>query len=145
LTYPRRLSHIVTRSDWATLLTTLYAAAQTVDDDEAHDRLTRALASNELLDELYGGLATALAEKRGPRTTEDEQLDKLSAAIQKRRGRVKAATITPALAAALVRVDLEAGIAPDAMRDMLRTPKGAGLLQSGFSQLMTHLVAELMR
>ncbi len=143
--YPKRLAHIVTRADWATLLTAIYADAQSVDDDEAHDRLTRALASNELLDELYTGLFVAVSAKQGPRTTEDALLDKLSGAIQKRRGRVKATNVSPSLAAALVRIDLEIGVAPDAMRDALLGPKGAPLLAAGFKELSNHLANELLK
>jgi hypothetical protein len=143
--FPKRLPHIVTRADWATLLTSTYAASQSVDDDEAHERLTRALGSDELLDDLNTCLAHALGGIQGPRTTDDELLDKLSAAIQKRRGRVRAAEVSPALAAALVRIDLEIGVAPDAMRDALRGPKGKALLEAGMTQLGSHLVKELIK
>jgi hypothetical protein len=143
--FPKRLPHIVTRADWATLLTSTYAESQSVDDEEAHERLTRALGSSELLDVLYTCLAKALGETQGPRTTDDELLDKLSAAIQKRRGRVRAAAVNPALAAALVRIDLEIGVAADAMRDALRSPKGKALLDAGLAQLGTHLVKELIK
>ena len=143
--FPRRLPHIVTRADWATLLTSTYAEAQSVDDDEAHDRLTRALGSPALLDDLYEALSKALTAQQGPRTTEDELLDKLSAAVQKRRGRVRAATVTTELAAALVWVNLEIGVAPEALRDTLSGPKGSALLKTGLGQLGAHVVKELIK
>lgn len=143
--YPRRLPHVLPRADLARVLAPTYAKAAQVDAEEAEDRLQRALAIQRLADELYGGIADALAEAKGPRTTEDDELDKLSAGLQKRRARVRAAELTPAVSAVLVSINLELGYAPEMMRDALRGEKGAALLRDGVRALGAHLVRELIR
>jgi hypothetical protein len=141
----RRLPHVVTRADLARLLTPTYADALSVDEDEAHERLTRALERSELVADLYEGLWLALESARGPRTTEDAQLDRLSKGIQARRRLVKPAPASPAISALLVRLNVELGIAPEQMRATLATDKGRALLHSGLRQLGAHLVKELIR
>jgi hypothetical protein len=127
------------------MLAPTYAKAAQVDPEEAEDRLLRALALQRIADETYSGISAALEEARGARTSEDEQLDKLSAGIQKRRNRVRAAELTPAVSAVLVSINLELGYAPEMMRDALRGEKGAALLQQGGRELGAHLVRELVR
>ncbi len=141
----RRLPHVLTRADLVTVLAPTYAEALTVDEDEARDRLARALASPSLLAEAYAALAGALREARGPRTTEDAAVDKLSAGVQARRGRVKAAPAGPALSAVLVRVNLEVGLAPEPMRQTLASEKGRAMLEAGWATLARHVVKDLLR
>lgn len=141
---PKRLPHIVTRADWATLLTSTYGEAQSVDDEEAAERLTRALGNPALLDELYEALAVALEEKAGG-APDDKLLDRFSKAIQKRRGRIRAATATTELSAMLVRIDLEIGIASEVLRPTLTSEKGMKLLSAGRAALANHLVRELLK
>jgi hypothetical protein len=143
--YPKRLPHVVTRTDWTYLLAPTYAAAQSIDEDIALERLQRAVQGEQLLGLLYSGLGAALSKARGPRTTEDEFIDKLSAGVEKRRARVKAMPGSPSLSAALVRIDLEIGHAPEMMRDALGTPKGATLMQKGFEDLGAFLLKELVK
>ncbi|GAC1347868.1 MAG: hypothetical protein NVSMB23_27810 [Myxococcales bacterium] len=143
--FSKRLPHILTRTDLATLLTATYAAALDVDAEEAHERLTQVLASAVLQGELLDCVSSALRDWQGPRTTDDALIDKLSKAIQTRRGRVRAAPSSPAVSAVLVRVDLEAGIAPEMMRATLETEKGRALLASGLKTLGTHLLKELLK
>jgi hypothetical protein len=144
VTIPKRLPHIVTRSDWTALLTSTYGEAQSVDDDEAAERITRALGNPELLEELYQALAVALEEKQGG-APDDKLLDRFSKAIQKRRGRVRAAAATTELSAMLVRIDLEIGIAPESLRPTLTSEKGTKLLAAGRAALASHLVKELLK
>jgi hypothetical protein len=96
-------------------------------------------------DELYDGISAALSDVKGPRTSEDAVMDKLSKGVQARRGRVKAAPATPGLSAVLVRINLELGLAPDQMRAMLATEKGQALLDDGLRALGAHLAKELLR
>ncbi len=110
-----RLPHVVTRGDLVALLAPTYAKARAVDDEEARERLTRALAVPAALDELYRGLSAALASARGPRTTEDAVVDRISANVAARRSRAKAVEATPAISAVLIRLDL--GDRPRAGRD----------------------------
>ena len=72
-------------------------------------------------------------------------MDKLSAGIGSRRHRVKPDRVTAAVSAALVWMDLEAGVAPEMMRNALETPKGRALLGDGLREIGQHLVKELVR
>jgi hypothetical protein len=143
--FSRRLPHLLTRADLAVLVAPTYAQALSVDEDEARERLEQVLGKSEVADDLYRGLSAALEAAKGPRTTEDALMDKLSAGVQARRARVKAAPATPALSAVMVRLDLEIGLAPEPMRAMLATPRGRALLEEGLRGLGTHLVKELLR
>jgi hypothetical protein len=142
---PRRLPHVVTRADLAVLLAPTYAEALSVDEDEAHARVARALERPDVLADVYRGLAGALDEVRGPRTTEDALLDKLSKRVQARRGRAKAAPSSPGLSAVLVRLNLELGLAPEPMRGTLEGEKGRALLEAGLLGLGRHLLKDLLR
>ena len=141
--FSRRLPHVLTRADLAALVAPTYARALSVDEEEAHGRLRRALERPGVAEDLYRGLSAALAEAKGPRTSVDAVIDKLSAAVQARRWRVKAAPATPALSAVLVRLNLEIGLAPEPMRATLAAGKGRELLEEGLRQLGEHLVKEL--
>jgi hypothetical protein len=143
--FSRRLPHVVTRADLAVLLSPTYAAAQRVDEEVAQDRLQTALANDALLAQLYEGLSEALREYRGPRTTEDALVDKLSHGVEGRRAKVRPASLTAAVSAVLVSIDLAAGIAPEMMRRTLDTEKGRALLGEGLKQLGVHLLKELLR
>ena len=141
----RRLPHVLTVRDLVTILVPTYSEALSVDEDEARDRLSHALAIPALAAEAYAALAAALHEVRGVRTSQDAVVDQLSAGVQARRGRVKAAPSTPAISAVLVRVNLEIGAAPEQMRQTLATEKGRAMLDAGWKALATHLVKDLLR
>jgi hypothetical protein len=143
--FSRRLLHVVTRKDLALLIAPTYAASASVDFDEAHERMERAVSSQRIVDQLYAGLSAALAERKGPRTSEDALIDDLSAGVQKRRSRVKAAALTPAISAVLVLLNIELGYAPEMMRGALQTAKGKALLDEGLRGLGAHLIAELIK
>jgi hypothetical protein len=143
--FSRRLPHVVTRADLGRILLETYVDAMAVDDEEALERLARALDRPELLEALYRGLSVALAEAQGERTTEDQLMDKLAKGVQKRRSRVKAAPSHPAIAAVLVRINLELGLAPEQMRGTLQTEKGRALLEDGLARLGKHVVADLLK
>jgi hypothetical protein len=141
----RRLSHILPRSAVAGLLTPTYAASLDVDEDEARERLERALAHAETLDAIHRGVAAALGEVRGPRTQEDAQLDRLSAALAARGSRVRAVPSTPGVAAVMVWLNLSIGMAPESMRQTLASPRGAAMLEAGLREVGASLVRDLLR
>lgn len=143
--FSRRLLHVLTLSDLATILTPTYAEAMSVEDEEAHERLVRALGRTRVADDVYDGISAALEGIQGARTSEDALMDKLSRGVQKRRAKVKAATGTPALAAVLVRINLEIGLAPEQMRATLETEKGRAVLAAGLGELGAHVVKELLK
>lgn len=142
--FSTRLPHLVTRSDLATLLTPTYGAGQSVDDDESHDRLTRALADPSLLDDLYRSLEEALAAHLGPRTDEDALLDKLAKRVALRKGRVKPADVSK-VAALLVRINLLLGLAPERMREVMESNRGRESQSEALRVMGSHLVQELLR
>lgn len=143
--FSRRLPHVVTRADLVLLLAPTYASARGVDEEEASERLARALAIPAALDDVYRGISEALAGAQGPRTAEDALMDRLSAGVVARRARAKAAAATPAVSAALVRLDVEIGHAPEGMRATLASPRGRALLDEGLRALGAHLVKELLK
>lgn len=143
--FSRRLPHVLPRADLVRTLAPTYAKARGVDEEEASERLARALAAPAALDDVYRGISGALRDVQGPRTGEDALVDKLSAGVVARRARVKAADATAAVSAALVRLDLEIGLAPEAMRATLATPRGSALLDEGLRALGAHLVKELLK
>jgi hypothetical protein len=140
-----RLPAVVTRADLAWLVTPTYAEALSVEDDEAHERLERALQHPELVDDLLWGISEALPDKQGARTTPDQLVDKLSKALHARRGKVTAAAAGPAVSAVLVRINVELGLAAEPMRMTLQTDKGQKLLDDGLRKLGVHLVNELLK
>ncbi|MGE5048757.1 MAG: hypothetical protein ACM3PC_09330 [Deltaproteobacteria bacterium] len=143
--FSRRLLHVVTRKDLALLLAPTYAQSASVDFDEAHERMERAVGTQRIVDALYQGLSDALYARQGARTGEDELIDKLSAGVQKRRSKVKAAQLTPAISAVMVMLNLDLGYAPEMMRNALAEPKGQKLLQEGLAKLGEHLLKELIK
>ena len=94
---------------------------------------------------LPGPVSDALYARQGARTAEDKLIDKLSAGVQKRRSRVKAAPLTPAISAVMVMLNLDLGYAPEMMRNALAEPKGQKLLQEGLQEIGAHLLKELIR
>jgi hypothetical protein len=143
--FSRRLPHVLTDRDLVLLLAPTYAAARDVDFEEAADRLRRALAAPGALDDLYRGLSAALRDVQGARTSEDALMDKLSAGVAARRSRAKPAAANAAISAVLVRLDLEIGLAADAMRATLATPRAKALLDEGLRALGAHLVKDLLK
>ncbi len=140
-----RVPHLFPPRTLATLLTSTYAEAANVDDDEAYARLTQALAARSLVDEIQEGISRALQAKQGPRTAPDKLLDSVSAGLAQRRGNLRPAPATADLAAVLVRIHLEIGLAPEPMRATLASGPGAAALERGWTALGTHLVKELLR
>jgi hypothetical protein len=140
-----RLPHVLPRKDLVTVLAPTSAAARGVDEEEAADRLAQALAVPAALDDVYRGISAALADAQGPRTTGDALVDRLSQGVLARRARVKPLAATPAVAAVLVRLDLEIGLAAEAMRATLETPKARALLDDGLRAIGAHLLKELAR
>ncbi len=143
--FSRRLPHVLSRADLAVLLAPTYAQALSVDEEEALERVTRALERPAVADDLYRGISEALRQAKGPRTSEDDLMDRLSRGVQARRRRARAAPSSGALSAVMVRLNLELGLAPEQMRATLESDKGRALLEEGLRALGEHLVKELLR
>lgn len=143
--FARRLPHIVTRAHLATMLAPTYAEALSVDEEEAHERLTRAVEDPDVQADLYWAIEEGLAAERGPRTEPDALLDRLSKAVEKRRGKVRALAASPAVSAVLIGVNLAIGLAPESMRATLDSDKGRAIADEGLRALGKHLVKELLK
>ena len=140
---PSRIPHILPVRELVRLLLPTYAEASSVDDAEAQDRLERSLASAELRDDLHRAFERSLAQKRGPRTTEDQQLDRLSRGLAKHHV-FKALPATPPVAAVMVAINLAAGLG-EGLSAALATGKGRALYQRGLEEISGELVDELLR
>ena len=140
-----RIPHLFPPRTLARLLTPTYAAAMAVDEEEAHGRLVQALAAPALVEALHRGISAAIDRAQGPRTPLDRLLDRMSRGLEKRGGSLRAAEGGAAVAAVLVRVNLELGLAPEPMRATLATPRGSAALEEGLASLGAHLVKELLR
>jgi hypothetical protein len=142
---PRRLPHVLTRADLAGLLASTYARSSGVDEELARERLEQALGvPGPLLGDLYEAIA-AMAAERGPRQTEDEQLDRMGKHIPRRLRRPRPAPESPSIAAVFVQVDLALGLAPERMQAMLDSEKGRSLLAQGLTAIAAHVTSELLR
>jgi len=141
----RRLPHVLPRAELALLLAPTYAESLSVDEEEARERVERALERPEVLARLHQGIAVALEAARGPRTDEDAQLDKLSKGLQARRARVKAVPATPGVSAVMVWLNLAIGLAPESMRETLAGRPGAAMLEAGLREVGASLVKDLVR
>ena len=142
--FSRRLLHVLTPADLAVLITPTYAEAVGVDADEALERLQAAVRQPAIADDLYRSVSTALSAAQGSRS-EDELMDRLSKGVQRRLGKMKALPATPALSAFMVRVNVELGHAPAALKATLETDKGRALLGEGLDALAQHLVERLLK
>ena len=145
MTFSPRIPHLFPRKTLARVLAPTYAAAMSVDEEEAHGRLLQALDAPGVIHALLRGVSAALEQKQGPRTPADKLLDKLSKGIEKHGGHVRPAEASPGVSAVLVRLNLELGLAPEPMRATLATPRGAAALEQGLAALGAHLVKELLR
>ncbi len=144
MSYPPRLSHLATRAVVVAKLAPTYAAAHHVDEEEAAERLGRALQGS-LLTQL---LETAWAEMKGKakRLNDDGLLEKVATTLKDRPQRPgKRVEPTPALSAFLLWVDLEAGTASDAARRALESEEGRKRVQEGLSVVGALLAAELTK
>ncbi|HUK66257.1 MAG TPA: hypothetical protein VLV17_05470 [Anaeromyxobacteraceae bacterium] len=140
-----RLSHLFPSKTLARLIAATYAQGMQVDEEEAHERLLEALAAPAAVTDVLRGIAAALGTRVGPRASPDSLLDRLSARLGPSGGRVRAAKATPAMAAVLVRLNLEIGLSPETMRATLAGGKGAQALEEGLNELGAHIVKELLR
>ncbi|MBU8896229.1 hypothetical protein DRW03_06455 [Corallococcus sp. H22C18031201] len=142
--YPPRLAHLATRAVVVAKLAPTFATAHHIDDEEAAQRLSSALAGR-LLPAL---LDSAWSAMRGTakRLNDDGLLEKVAATLgdrPMRPGRV--ATLSPAWSAFLVVADLEAGTASEAARRVMETDAGRQRADEGLAEAGRFLAKELTR
>jgi hypothetical protein len=146
--FPPRLGHLATRRVVAAKLWPTFAEMHDIDEQEALQRLERALAGR-LWEDLLEATWSALLEKnknRKKRLDEDALLEKVAGALKERPFRAgRVAKPTPALSAFLVLADLEAGTLSDAARRALETPAGRQRTTEGLAEAGRFLADELTR
>ncbi|HZI15305.1 MAG TPA: hypothetical protein VE153_33340 [Myxococcus sp.] len=144
MSYPPRLSHLATRAVVVAKLVPTYAQAHSIDEEEAAQRLSGALAGR-MLPELLEATWSAM-RGTAKRLTDDGLLEKVATTLGERPlrpGRV--APLSPAWSAFLVLTDLAAGTASDAARRVMETDEGRRRGAEGLAEAGRFLAAELTR
>lgn len=144
MSYPPRLAHLATRAVVVAKLMPTYARAHNIDEEEASQRLSSALAGRmlpALLDSAWSAIRGS-----AKRLTDDGLLEKVAATLSERPlrpGRV--ATLNPSWSAFLILADLEVGTASDAARRVMETDEGRRRGDEGLAEVGRFLAAELTR
>ena len=144
MSYPPRLGHLITRAVMAARFRPTFAASHEIDEDEAQDRLERALRGG-LWELLLESTWFALTDKKRQVDT-DDVLNRIAKTLKDRPlrpGRV--ATLNPEFSAFLVVIDLEAGTASDAARKVLDSPQGEQMKKLGLAHAGRFLANELVK
>lgn len=142
--YPPRLGHLATRPVVVSRLVRTYAEAHTLDDEEAQQRLERALSGRLYEDLLAATWAVLTAEAK--RLDEAGLLEKIAGTLTDRPlRRSKAATVNAQWSAFMLLADLEAGTASEAARRALETDEARKRLSAGLEEAGRYLAKELTR
>lgn len=142
--YPPRLGHLATRPVVVNRLVPTYAKAHTIDEQEASERLGRALAGSLWEDVLA---ATWEAMKgRVKRLDEERLLEKVSATLEERPLRYgRVVEVTPTWGAFMMLLDLEIGTAGDAARRVMESEQGRKMISAGLAEAGLFLATELTK
>lgn len=144
MSYPPRLAHLATRAVVVAKLMPTYARAHNIDEEEASQRLSTALAGR-LLTALLDATWTAM-RGTAKRLTDDGLLEKVATTLGDRPLRPgRAAPSNPAWSAFLILLDLEVGTASDAARRVMETDEGRRRGDEGMAEVGRFLAAELTR
>ena len=144
MSYPPRLGHLVTRAVMAARLRPTFAGSHEIDEEEAQERLERAL-SGRLWELLLETTWDALNDKKR-KSDPDAVLERVAGTLKDRPlkpGRI--AKQNPAFSAFLVLIDLEAGTASDAARKVLESAQGEAMKQQGLAEAGRFLANELVK
>jgi hypothetical protein len=142
--YPPRLGHLATRQVVVSRLVLTYAQAHQLDDEEAQERLQRALAGR-LYEDLLAATWDALLGGT-KRLDEAGLLEKVATALKDRPfRRSKAAAVNAQWSAFLLLADLEAGTATEAARRALENDDARARLSAGLTEAGRYLAKELTK
>lgn len=142
--YPPRLSHLATRAVLVAKLRPSFAAAHTLSDEEAAERLGQAL-SGPFWAEL---LSAAWSEMKvlKPRLSEGELLDRVAQTLAQRPLRPgRKVALNAAWSAFFVLADLRANVVSDAARRVMESAQGSKMAQAGLTEAGRYLAGELLR
>ncbi|MCP3144419.1 hypothetical protein [Pyxidicoccus xibeiensis] len=144
MSYPPRLAHLATRAVVVAKLMPTYARAHNIDEEEASQRLSAALAGRMLTSLLEATWTAMLGGTK--RLKEEGLLEKVATTLGDRPLRPgRPATVTPAWSAFLILLDLEVGTASDAARRVMETDEGRRRGEAGMAEVGRYLAAELTR
>jgi hypothetical protein len=142
--YPPRLAHLATRAVVVAKLIPTYAAAHSVDDEEARARLEVSL-TGPLLEDLLAATWEALLHG-SKRLNDDGLLEKVAKSLQDRPLRAgRTVEPTTGWSAFLVLADLQAGTASEAARRLMETDAGQARARAGLAEVGAFLARELTR
>ncbi|SEU09823.1 hypothetical protein [Stigmatella erecta] len=142
--YPPRLGHLATRPVVVNRLVPTYAQAHQIDEQEAAQRLSRAI-SGHLWEDLLAATWKAL-QATLKRPDEDKLLEKVATTLQERPLRYgKAVETNPSWSAFMMMLDLEIGTAGDAARRVMETEQGRKMLGAGLEEAGRFLATELTK
>lgn len=145
MNYPPRLAHLATAKIVAAKLVPAFAKAHLIDEEEARERLERALPG-ALLEQLLDATWSAM-QASTRRFDETRLLDKIFDTLKERPFRPgrEQKDVSADLAAFYVLVDIAAGTASDAARRLLETDAGRARGQAGLAEAGRYLSKELTR
>lgn len=142
--FPPRLGHLATRPVVVAKLVPTYANAHQIDEEEASQRLSRALAG-EIWEDLLEAAWVAMKGKT-KRLTDEGLLEKVATTLKDRPMRPGKATETNAAwSAFMMQLDLEIGTAGDAARRVMETAQGRQMIAAGLAEAGKFLAAELTK
>lgn len=142
--YPPRLGHLATRPVVVNRLVPTYARAHQIDEQEAAQRLSRALAG-PIWEDLLAAAWEAM-KSRVKRLDEQQLLEKVATTLEERPLRYgKAVDTTPAWSAFMMLLDLEIGTAGDAARRVMESEQGRKMVGQGLAEAGAFLATELTK
>jgi hypothetical protein len=137
---------LVTRAQLTEMIAPTYAKLKNIDPNEAYTRLENSLRELELIEGVQRATWRALVEES--ELGDVQIVEKIAKKLMKPR-KWKAATVKSAdegaYIALSVLMDRGAGVGSGEALDLLETPGGKKLLQSGFNLIGRHLAKELLR
>lgn len=142
--FPPRLGHLATRPVVVNRLVPTYARAHQIDEQEAAQRLARALAG-PLWEDVLAATWEAM-KLRVKRLDEQRLLEKVATTLEERPLRYgRAVETTPGWSAFMMMLDLEIGTAGEAARRVMESEQGRRMISAGLAEAGQFLAVELTK
>lgn len=142
--YPPRLGHLATRPVVVNRLVPTYAKAHQIDEQEAAQRLERAI-SGRIWEDLLAATWEAM-KSRVKRLDEQKLLEKVFNTLEDRPLRYgRVVEPTAAWSAFMMLLDLEIGTAGDAARKVMESEQGRKMISAGLAEAGMFLATELTK
>jgi hypothetical protein len=142
--YPPRLGHLATRPVVVNRLVPTYAKAHQIDEQEAAQRLERAI-SGHIWEDLLAATWEAM-KGRVKRLDEQKLLEKVFNTLEDRPLRYgRVVETNAAWSAFMMLLDLEIGTAGDAARKVMESEQGRKMISAGLAEAGMFLATELTK